>query len=632
MRALSFSHISAQALVPEQLVHYVRAVGESEPFVAGECLGYALGGNRVLVGYPGAAQDFLRAPFDGAGCAAIADDAVGRVCEAGAVNDVTVLAPLRPGRVPENAVRAEDEYWFLPLPLPRPPVKTRNMLLRAGRECTVAAETWSAEHAAMVADHDGRRGSGDAERHIHARLPQYLASSPDVLLFAARTGEGRLAAFCIGDFTGLVTAFYLFAFRSPTAPPGSADLALAALAAEGEARGHALLNLGLGINEGVRFFKKKWGAVPALPYVECSWNIRSAAARPVVGPGKEATAEDPLAAVPGPAFGLRFRDFLRGGRRELECIQVEVTSRCPARCTYCPHTTKAAAWKARNLEPAAFAALAPLFGKLERVHLQGWGEPLLHPRFLDMAHLARRYGCAVSTTTCGLGMTENMAAGIVGAGFDIVAFSLAGCTEESNAPRAGAPLSGVVEGISRLRRAREASGRGRPAIHLAYIMLASNMEDVTQLPSFMAETGADAAVVSTMDYIAAPGMEQEAFSPTDTEKLAKARPLLEEARLDAEARGLHLHYALPSSRPAHECREHISRSLYMDAEGELSPCIYVNLPTTEDDPCRRAFGNVLRTPPFAIWNSPAFTAFRTRLAAGDPDLPCQSCPKRFEEE
>jgi hypothetical protein len=31
------------------------------------------------------------------------------------------------------------------------------------------------------------------------------------------------------------------------------------------------MNLGLGVSDGIRFFKRKWGAEPFLPYVEASW-------------------------------------------------------------------------------------------------------------------------------------------------------------------------------------------------------------------------------------------------------------------------------------------------------------------------------------------------------------------------
>jgi hypothetical protein len=35
------------------------------------------------------------------------------------------------------------------------------------------------------------------------------------------------------------------------------------------------MNLGLGVSEGIRFFKRKWGAEPFLPCVEVSWEPAS---------------------------------------------------------------------------------------------------------------------------------------------------------------------------------------------------------------------------------------------------------------------------------------------------------------------------------------------------------------------
>ena len=77
------------------------------------------------------------------------------------------------------------------------------------------------------------------------------------------------------------------------------------------------------------------------------------------------------------------------------------------------------------------------------------------------------------------------------------------------------------------------------------------------------------------------------------------------------------------------CRENIGRSLYVSADGSMSPCVYVNVPMGIADPKRRVFGNVRDQDPVQIWESAEFRRFRERLASGDPDLPCRSCPKRF---
>ena len=120
-----------------------------------------------------------------------------------------------------------------------------------------------------------RKATEPCMQHIFQRLGVYLAQAPDTLLFSARNAEDILLACAIGDFSSLSTAFYMFAFRRPDAPPGVADGLLSAILDEAALRGHIRCNLGLGINAGVGFFKKKWGAEAFLPCVETTWEIHA---------------------------------------------------------------------------------------------------------------------------------------------------------------------------------------------------------------------------------------------------------------------------------------------------------------------------------------------------------------------
>jgi hypothetical protein len=43
---------------------------------------------------------------------------------------------------------------------------------------------------------------------------------------------------------------------------------------EARQHGQTRMNLGLGVNAGISFFKRKWGAEPFLPYVEVSWEVK----------------------------------------------------------------------------------------------------------------------------------------------------------------------------------------------------------------------------------------------------------------------------------------------------------------------------------------------------------------------
>lgn len=331
-----------------------------------------------------------------------------------------------------------------------------------------------------------------------------------------------------------------------------------------------------------------------------------------------------------PGFWESVCEAFLGVRRMMDCIQVEVTSRCPGRCGYCPHTAQRNQWIARDMSMSTFERLWPLMRKASRVHLQGWGEPLLHPGFFDMAALARQAGCAVSTTTCGLCMNGDIARKLVDSGIDIVAFSLAGTDAASNAARHGVDFDRVCEAIGLLQDVRRSAMAVHLEIHFAYLMLASAMEAVRALPGLAHRLGVHAAIISTLDYITEPGFEVEAFMAHETGKLARAAAVMAETAAEAKRLGVDFHWSL--YRPGvsgTECRENIARSLCVAADGAVAPCVYANVPVYRPDPKRRVFGNVNDTDPLQIWESPAFRRFRDCLASGEADLLCQKCPKRF---
>ena len=304
---------------------------------------------------------------------------------------------------------------------------------------------------------------------------------------------------------------------------------------------------------------------------------------------------DPLSpkALPGPGLRQWLREAFTGRPTPLLCMQVEVSSVCACRCTYCPHTTKKDVWQSRLMSAETFAALWPLMRQCGRVHLQGWGEPFLHPRFMDFVSVARRAGCAVSTTTCGQHMDESLAAAIVDSGMDVVAFSLAGTDEASNASRQGIPFSRVCEAIRCLQEVRRKKQGVHLEVHLAYLLLPSQLEAVKRLPELMEELDVHCAVVSTMDYIASPELAVEAYSPEEADKVAAAAAVLAPVAARVRQSGRELWYALPDpeavGRVRNGCRENVDRTIYVDTQGNLSPCVYVNLPTSEDDPKRRIF-------------------------------------------
>ncbi len=344
------------------------------------------------------------------------------------------------------------------------------------------------------------------------------------------------------------------------------------------------------------------------------------------------------------------KDLIRPKPRAFDCLQVEVTSHCTAQCAYCPHTTMAKHWQGTHMLPQTLANLWPLFKQSTRVHLQGWGEPFLHPHFFDYVHFARKADCLVSTTSCGLHLTENMYHTILNSGIDIIAFSLAGTDTTTNAIRKGANFDKVYENILNLQSLRKKHMAVHLEIHIAYILLADRMEAVLTLPKIMHQLGITTAIISTLDYVPHSTLAHLAITPNDVEKLQKAKEILTKAKTLALEYGVQLHYALPSNTASTQCRENIQKNLYINAKGDISPCVYLNIPLKEhsitkdlsydqnikqyftvDCNTQAIYGNVNNEYVMDIWQKDAFVTFRQQHAQKKPAHPqCQSCVKRYE--
>lgn len=331
-----------------------------------------------------------------------------------------------------------------------------------------------------------------------------------------------------------------------------------------------------------------------------------------------------------PSIWESLKEAFLGKKRLLDCVQVEISSACMGKCTYCPHTTMKDKWQTRYMETETFAALWPLMLNTRRIHLQGWGEPFLHKRFFDYVDFAFKAGCQISSTTCGLSMTEDLAHNIVRSNMDIIAFSLVGTDVKSSLPRVNADFEKTCKAINTLQRVRKELMGVHLEVHIAYLMLADSIDAVIKLPELMADLGIHGAVISTLDYMADMAQKDLAFDPLDQEKIGYARHILEDAERKAQKLGVELWFSLPQSKAINNCRENIQSTFYVDAQGTVSPCIYLNVPVNCASNKKITFGNVVQQDGLKIWQGAEFETFRHNLALGRAKGACLTCPKRYE--
>jgi hypothetical protein len=249
-------YIKQNAYLPEHLVPYVTVTSGGEPHLVDDVLCYVRGNTLIVLAYP------LSGNLDEARTRESLERAVARFDP----ENLSIIAPWRGFTAGSFTIDTPDHYYRLQLPLPPLRPKLANLLRRASRDLQVEqAREMKGDHLDTINEFLARRDVADATRVIIARIPEYAASVPSTVVFSARRAAGELSAFSVADFWAERYAFYMFNFTArANAVPGASDLLLHHIIREAEQQHKVFINLGLGINPGVTFFKRKWGAEPFL--------------------------------------------------------------------------------------------------------------------------------------------------------------------------------------------------------------------------------------------------------------------------------------------------------------------------------------------------------------------------------
>jgi len=323
-------------------------------------------------------------------------------------------------------------------------------------------------------------------------------------------------------------------------------------------------------------------------------------------------------------------------------IQVEVTSACNAACVYCPRTVYSDVWEDRHLPVDAFRKLAPAFGKTGHVHLQGWGEPFLHPQFFEMAAIAKAAGCRVGTTTNGMLLNRDKITRMIESGMDLIAFSLAGTGKKNDFIRKGTNLKKVLETIRALDAEKKARCSAKPEIHMAYMLLRSGMDDLENLPSLLGDMGVSQVVVSTLDFIPSEELENEVILPRNKDEYEEICRRLDALVRAGEEKNIGIHYRVTlADRRMRVCTENVQRAVCVSSDGAVSACVYTNLQVLgashfrggkRESYERVVYGNIMEESLPAIWKKKAYADFRKSFSTGRFAFPCRLCPKLLEGE
>lgn len=319
-------------------------------------------------------------------------------------------------------------------------------------------------------------------------------------------------------------------------------------------------------------------------------------------------------------------------------VQIEPVGQCNLRCRMCPIALRpesAPGQPPALMDVALFERLIDQFGALEELHLQGLGEPLMHPRFFDMVAYAARRGIRVSTNTNMTLMTERRAAECVASGLHTLHASLDGAHAGTfEAIRLRASFSKVLRNLRRLVCARQAARSALPHLKLVAVLMRSNLAELTDLVRLAANEGFESLSVQQLCHDFSEASLPHQYRPMrafiDSASLRAEDHAATQRQFDAaqvEAQRLGIALRLPRLTP----RRHAAdvpgrqrcdwpwRGAYISYDGRAMPCCMVATPD------RINFGSMAAQGVEEVWNGAAYTAFRDRLSSTSPPSVCSGC-------
>jgi len=180
-------------------------------------------------------------------------------------------------------------------------------------------------------------------------------------------------------------------------------------------------------------------------------------------------------------------------------LYIEPTTRCNLHCRTCIRNV----WSDPEAEMSmeTFRRLAEsLEGlpDLTSVIFTGLGEPLSHPKIMEMIEAMRRRGLAVSVGSNGLLLNQEKARELVRLGVDRLIVSVDGVKPETYAGIRGAQLSDVLGNIRGLNEVKRELGSLFPALGIEFVVLKSNAAELADLTGLAARLNAASVLVSNV--------------------------------------------------------------------------------------------------------------------------------------
>lgn len=256
------AYILSKAYVPEHVLNLMVSISKGEPFLKEDHLVFVKDNWLILVGYP------LEENFSQERCERILKQAV----ETFRPEYLWFIGPEVPPSLEEFCKeRQTDQYFKLDLDQTKLKPSLQRVAEKASKELILErGHSISKEHEGLISELLKREKLPPRLRELYRAMPDYVAHSSTACILNARDMNGKLCAFFVVELGAKNFSTYVLGTHSKKHYVSHAsDLLFLEMIKLTRENGKETINLGLGVNEGIRRFKEKWGGIPFLKYEFC---------------------------------------------------------------------------------------------------------------------------------------------------------------------------------------------------------------------------------------------------------------------------------------------------------------------------------------------------------------------------
>lgn len=199
-------------------------------------------------------------------------------------------------------------------------------------------------------------------------------------------------------------------------------------------------------------------------------------------------------------FTLWDADVIVKPKLDMHYLYLEITSRCNLNCKMCfkQHWEDIDGDMSYDLFQKILDD-AKEFPELRMVIFGGIGEPLVHPKFLEMMRDVKKRGYALGITTNGTLLSEKVMNEIIKNQVDLIYFSMDILPTIPQNTTLGHMFSNLVDTrIRKLVKLRNSSITGKPTASVATVVTKENYKELPKMVRYLREVGVDSILITNL--------------------------------------------------------------------------------------------------------------------------------------